>query len=478
MTHKSKNVSMLLFGAMFFLVACQDNAMQEVVDNQLRSSVIASEKAAYTTKVTVDDAKKVAELFNGTKADSRSAKVIKEIQVVKDENGTPSMYVINFANNKGFVLVSATRNFLPVLAYNNEGNFTIPEDNVNGLGLWMKKAKQNVCIADELPADSTAKFRSEWKKYEEQSGVDFVESRSAASELDQYAIQLTSQWQQNGVEWCSLEDAQDFLPAAQYQAWSELAAGAIDLSYQDVNYLTYSFVVTEVTDTGSGGIDNFIFTNWNQMGGYNDRIQAENSGKDYPAGCTTIAMAQIMRYHQYPTTYNWSLMPYDFATTTTADFIYDVAENIDVKYGIDGSSANIDKVKNALLKYGYSSNVKIINHDADLVRTELNNYRPVYMKGEKDGNGHAWVASGYNILRNSTNYKLYVPVQNASIDFPYKNIENYLGNQVNVVYFYMNWGWGGFNNGFYNDYDLGYFGNVDVAFNSNRKDLINIIPGN
>lgn len=45
MTHKFKNVSMLLFGAMFFLVACQDNAMQEVVDNQLRSSVIASEKA-------------------------------------------------------------------------------------------------------------------------------------------------------------------------------------------------------------------------------------------------------------------------------------------------------------------------------------------------------------------------------------------------------------------------------------------------
>lgn len=139
MTYKLKNASMLLFGAMFFLVACQNNAMQEVVDNQLKSTVIASEKAAYTTKVTVDDAKKVAELFNGTKADSRSAKVIKEIQVVKDENGTPFMYVINFANNQGFVLVSATRNFLPVLAYNNEGYFTIPEDNVNGLGLWMKK---------------------------------------------------------------------------------------------------------------------------------------------------------------------------------------------------------------------------------------------------------------------------------------------------------------------------------------------------
>ena len=32
MTHKFKNVSMLLFGAMFFLVACQNDAVQEVVD--------------------------------------------------------------------------------------------------------------------------------------------------------------------------------------------------------------------------------------------------------------------------------------------------------------------------------------------------------------------------------------------------------------------------------------------------------------
>lgn len=35
MTHKFKNVPMLLFGEMFFLVACQNDAMQEVVDNPI-----------------------------------------------------------------------------------------------------------------------------------------------------------------------------------------------------------------------------------------------------------------------------------------------------------------------------------------------------------------------------------------------------------------------------------------------------------
>ena len=58
MTHKFKNVSMLLFGAMFFLVACQNDAVQEVVDNHTPTE-IAGVKAAYTTKVSVDDAKRI-----------------------------------------------------------------------------------------------------------------------------------------------------------------------------------------------------------------------------------------------------------------------------------------------------------------------------------------------------------------------------------------------------------------------------------
>ena len=479
MRHKFKNVSMLLFGAMFFLVACQNDAAQEVVDNHTPTE-IADVKAAYTTKVSVDDAKRVAGLFNGAVGESRALKVIKEIKVVEDENGTPTMYVVNFANNQGFVLVSATRNFLPVLAYNDEGNFTIPEENVNGLSLWMEKTKQNVKIADALPADSTAKFRSEWNKYEEQGGLELADSRSANSELDQYAIQLTSQWYQNGVEWCSLEDAQAFLPASQYQAWSELVAGAIDLSYQDVNPLTYSFVVTEFTDDGSGSVDNFINTNWYQKGGYNDRIQTEYNGIDYAAGCTTIALAQIMKYHEFPSIFNWDAMEDDYATATTAYFIFDLAERIDVDYGVNGTDAGIDDMKNALISYGYSTNIISVNHNIDIVRNELNNRRPVCMTGYSNRVGHAWVACGYNITRSHIDYKLYVPVQNASMGSPYVNIEDCLGEQTNRVYFYMNWGKGG-GNGLYNDYDLSSNMpaglNINVAYDDDRIDIINIFPG-
>ena len=386
------------------------------------------------------------------------------------------MYVVNFANNQGFVLVSATRNFLPVLAYNDEGNFTIPEEDVNGLSLWMEKTKQNLKIADALPADSTAKFRSEWNKYEEQGGLDLADSRSANSELDQYAIQLTSQWQRDGVEWCSLEDAQAFLPASQYQVWSELVAGAIDPSYQDVNPLTYSFVVTEVADYGSGAVNNFIHTNWNQLNGYNASILA--AGKGPYAGCTTIAVAQIMKYYGYPTNKNWNDMPNDYATTTTANFIHEVANAIGVSYYPDYTTANLEQVKTAFNTYGYYNEVE--EHEINSVINELKNGRPVFMIGFPSSNeiGHAWVASGCAVSRYQKNYLLYVPVQNMSMGNPYLNIETCFAEASNSAYFYMNWGQDIVHiaNGYYNDYDLTLPNWTN--FNYMRHNLINIEPIN
>lgn len=475
MTHEFKNVSMFLFGAMFFLVACQNDAVQEIVNENV-SLEIASKETAYTTKVSVDDAKRVANLFNRTSNDSRALKAIKEIKVVKDENGKPSMYVVNFANNQGFVLVSATRNFLPILVYNNEGNFTIPDENINGLSLWLEKTKQNVKIADALPTDSTAKFRSEWKKYEEQVGFNPKESRSTNSELDQYVIQMTSQWQQDNVEWCSLEDAQDFLPTSQYQAWSELVAGAIDPSYQDVNPLTYSFVVTEFTDYGSGAVNNFIHTNWNQLNGYNASILA--AGKGPHAGCTTIAMAQIMKYYGYPTNKSWNDMPNNNATTTTANFIHEVANTIGVTYYSNVTTAEIEQVRNAFNTYGYYNEIE--EHDINSVINELENGRPVFMIGYPSyyETGHAWIASGCAVSRFQKNYLLYVPVQNMSMGNPYLNIETCFAEASNSAYFYMNWGQDIVHtaNGYYNDYDL-TLPNWN-NFNYLRHNLINIEPIN
>ena len=43
MTHEFKNVSMFLFGAMFFLVACQNDAVQEIVNENVSLEIASKE---------------------------------------------------------------------------------------------------------------------------------------------------------------------------------------------------------------------------------------------------------------------------------------------------------------------------------------------------------------------------------------------------------------------------------------------------
>ena len=149
-------------------------------------------------------------------------------------------------------------------------------------------------------------------------------------------------------------------------------------------------------------------------------------------------------------------MPDNYATTTTADFIYDVASTIGVKYYSDVTTADIGQVQDAFKTYGYSN--KLIEHDVKSVIHELENGRPVYMIGapQNFSLGHAWFASGCAVSRYNKEYLLYVPVQNASIGNPYLNIETYFAEASNLAYFYMNWGEDidYLANGYYNDYDL------------------------
>lgn len=481
MTH-NKNLWTFLCGTMFFLTACQNDAVQEVVENLQQPETVAVENEAYTTQVTTDDALRVATLFDGgSKAATRSDRTIKEVKTINDEEGNPAIYVVNYADNRGFVLVSATKNFLPVLAYDEEGNFTIPEGNVNGLSLWIDDQKRNMDVADRLPADSTARFRSEWRRYEERKGFNPPATRSDRV-LDSYVTQMTSQWTQNEWVWAPLDQAATLVPEDVYESWCELAEGNMWPTYQnEYDYMGYSFVVEVRSDTGSGSVDNFVYSNWHQKGGFNDRISAELLGVDFPAGCTTIAMAQIMRYHEYPINKDWNNMPLATATSTTADFIYEVAQTIGVVYGLDGTSAGIGDVKRAFKEYGYSDNIERINHNATTVKTELDNRRPVCMFGVTDGgSGHCWVASGYSFLCERTDCFLYVPTQDVSTGSPYQIADSYLASEINGRYFYMNWGQGS-SNGLYNDYNLGTYTTINkgitVAYDNNREDLIKIIPG-
>ncbi|MBN8702703.1 MAG: thiol protease/hemagglutinin PrtT [Bacteroidetes bacterium] len=207
-------------------------------------------------------------------------------------------------------------------------------------------------------------------------------------------------------------------------------------------------------------------TKWNQSGGTYNKFCPPGT----PSGCVAIAMAQTLKYYNYPaqgigynsytddnfgvqaanfgaTVYNWTLMSTPGALSLSsmsstqaqidevARLVYHVGVSVDMDYGtISGSSASVKSwggkdVFTALTKnFGYSSSLKHAKMSTvgattwdNTLKTELDAKRIVliagYSKHKVNGNsaGHLFIADGYDTLG----------------------------------LFHINWGWGGSTNGFF-----------------------------
>lgn len=183
-------------------------------------------------------------------------------------------------------------------------------------------------------------------------------------------------------------------------------------------------------------LDPLIKTHWNQDYPFNDLCPMLDDGSRAYTGCVATAMAQVMKYHEWPeqgtgshtytdpycgqtlsanfgeTTYRWDLMPNDYDGTWTAEQIKAVATlmahcgvAVEMQYQPGGSGAYSGDVPAALVNYfGYAKD--IIHRDRDyytqnewieMMKAELDASRPVYYHGQSTGGGHAFVIDGYNV---------------------------------------------------------------------------------
>ena len=182
-------------------------------------------------------------------------------------------------------------------------------------------------------------------------------------------------------------------------------------------------------------LDPLIKTHWNQDYPFNDLCPMLDDGSRAYTGCVATAMAQVMKYHEWPergtgshtytdpncgqtlsanfgeTTYRWDLMPNDYDGSWTDEQIEAVATlmahcgvAVDMQYMPDGSGAYSSDVPGALVNYfGYAKD--IIRRDRDyytqsewieMMKADLDAGRPVYYHGQSTGGGHAFVIDGYN----------------------------------------------------------------------------------
>lgn len=304
-----------------------------------------------------------------------------------DSNSIPLFYVFNAENDNGFVMVSGDDNSIPILGYATQGRFDYSSLPSN-TRKWIEGYKNQIryIVANHIKA--TEEISSKWEHLEK------------------------------------------------------------NLPYKSDNVGT--------------AVNPLLSTTWGQSPYVNDLCPYDldagaSNGYHCVSGCPATAMAQIMKYWNYPangsgfhsynhptygtlsanfasTAYNWSAMPNNVSSTNNAvaTLMYHCGVAVEMGYGptssgsyvIIAASPSPEQCSEYAYKtyFGYNpSTLKGLiraNYSdynwIQLLKTDLDLGRPIQYAGFGAG-GHTFVCDGYDINN----------------------------------YFHMNWGWGGYMDGFF-----------------------------
>jgi hypothetical protein len=301
--------------------------------------------------------------------------------------GLPIYYVFDINTKGGFVIVTADDAAHPIIGYSSENHFVQPMA-ITTIAHWLNKRRDeiNQIRANNYQAD--AAIAQEW--------FDYQDSEKALS--------------------------------------------------TPPSTMSVTPLVQTTWDQGNNG------------GFYNDLCPSSSV-----TGCVATAMAQIMRFWSYPTTgtgsssycdctsngkaqnygtlsanygattYNWSNMPLNVTSTNVdvATIMFHSGVSVEMDYSPTGSGAYVCSSDNAVS--AQNSYVTYFKYDPTtiqglqrssytdaqwqtLLENDLNIGRPIQYAGQDpNSGGHTWVCDGYDASNN----------------------------------FHMNWGWGGYDDGFF-----------------------------
>lgn len=346
---------------------------------------------------------------NSLKSSNANENLIHNITPIGSNNEHPSYYIINYTNNS-FVILSGDKRTFPVLAYSDENNFKLNSEVYPDLLVyWLQTTDE--FIANIRSGEHNITYTAPNKNWTTKSIQEYLSPESSKNKI------LNT----NTTE-----------------------PGCGQISVGGPGVLLYSY-------------GPLIDTRWGQGEGYNNfspnySCSEYNNGRT-PTGCVATAVAQIMKYHEYPADYNWSIMPNQVYNSTInssgtneiARLMRDIGNATGMDYGCDGSGANTgDAVLSLQNQFGYSS-ANYGNKNSGTIENEIASGYPIILRGGEKvikwlvfntyQNGHAWVCDG---------------IKKRKIA-----IERIVGRGQKIkqcVYstqYHMNWGWNGSYNGWF-----------------------------
>ncbi|MFK8298690.1 C10 family peptidase [Capnocytophaga cynodegmi] len=351
------------------------------------------------------------------------------------EQEQADVYVINFANNQGYVVTSADRRVPGVLAYNSHGTlgntpnnpgqailFEYIEDYINQEREIFEKNKENLkAQAEELIFKQLPKIKQE--KLVEQGYFDKngkrIKTKSSSEGMNFNSHEEYREW------FCSVYGVD--ITFTSWHPQMDDYKRELENGYRKEEHWRIEHKVAPL-----------LKTLWGQGREYNNMVSLKcNNDDEAPVGCVATAVGQLMAYHKKPAvfkgrTMHWNEMTkvdngdmfsniYSFGVsnnpTAKEDIQYLLAklgdgDLLDMNYGCDASSSNIDKAKRTFSQLGYD----VTKAGGNIWRAidQIKNKQPVYIRGCRTKvknkflginiytsyeDCHAWVIDGYVQMR-------------------------------------------------------------------------------
>lgn len=254
----------------------------------------------------------------------------------------------------------------------------------------------------------------------------------------------------------------------------------------------YPLAETRAADSRAGislpawnPIQPLVTTKWNQSAPYNNDCPVYQNSTCV-TGCVATAMAQAMKYFNYPTkgqgsvsytssaikqnlsldfsqvTFDWKNMLDIYSAgnynstqaSAVATLMKAAGYGVQMNYTPNESGAASTMITGALVNYfNYDMGIRYFTRNmytytdwATMLYNNLKNYGPVIYDGEGTAGGHCWICDGYQ----------------------------------GDGYFHFNWGWGGVSDGYYlldalDPYTLGIGGGAG-GFNFSQGAVFNMTP--
>ncbi|MBQ8531648.1 MAG: C10 family peptidase [Parabacteroides sp.] len=369
---RKKLLSLSFFGiVMLSMISCSQNDVEQTLETS--SEKVSIEATLLSHVLSIDSIKSIAlSLPNvfGNVQTKNVEKTIKEVlplshfiqnapQTKSTEETIDCIYVVNYEANNGFSILSRDTRVPTVLGYSDNGNI-VPGDIHDGLAY----------VLDIIPGYVSQKMDEYNQRMDSlnQHLSSFLIQTKAFGDCQYDSLALDKE----------LEDLED--------------------SNNKILETFYYYEGDWTTVTQYGPLYNGI--DWHQGYPFYNSIDGKDGCDHCLVGCVAVAVAHILAYNQYPTSFtakgvsytvDWSSM----TKYTSSTFVRGVADAVDTDYGCNGSGSTISKAENTLENiFGYQTDGETSYNWSDIY-TDVRNGQIVYTRGEDSSEGgHAWVIDG------------------------------------------------------------------------------------